>query len=53
MAGKVPLDGEITGKHVFTRQGLFIRITSEDGWTGIYQIGYDTLFHYAKWHCCC
>lgn len=50
LAGKVSLEGEITGKHVFTRQGLFIRITSEDGWTGIYQIGYDTLFHYAKWH---
>lgn len=50
LAGKVALQGEITGKHVFTRQGLFIRITSEDGWTGIYQIGYDTLFHYAKWH---
>ncbi|HGW5418409.1 ATP-binding protein [Pseudomonas aeruginosa] len=50
LAGQVELEGGVSGKYRLTWHGLFIRVQSEDGWSGLYQIDYDTLLHYAKWH---
>ncbi|MBF8792099.1 response regulator [Pseudomonas monteilii] len=50
LAGKVDSRVAIPERYAIARQGLFIRITSDDGWAGVYQIGFDTLLHYAKWH---
>ncbi|HHQ2636232.1 TPA: ATP-binding protein [Pseudomonas aeruginosa] len=50
LAGRVELADGLKEGHAFTLQGLLLRMTSEDGWSGVYLIAYDTLFHYAKWH---